>query len=102
MMVRKMIMRLLSKEAALEAHEFCSGDAIEDSVWCGRGDLNPHAFWAPPPQDGVSANFTTSAIKSCFIFNYLPGQPVRARATAPDSASTLRLGSPPHREPVPT
>jgi len=50
----------------------------------------------------VSANFTTSAIKSCFIFNYLPGQPVRARATAPDSASTLRLGSPPHREPVPT
>src|SRR5271169_5238021 len=29
--------------------------------WCGRGDLNPHAFWAPPPQDGVSANFTTSA-----------------------------------------
>src|SRR6185437_17145659 len=34
---------------------------FEDSVWCGRGDLNPHAFWAPPPQDGVSANFTTSA-----------------------------------------
>ena len=23
--------------------------------------MNPHAFWAPPPQDGVSANFTTSA-----------------------------------------
>src|SRR4051794_34968522 len=29
--------------------------------WCGRGDLNPHAFWAPPPQDGVSASSTTSA-----------------------------------------
>jgi hypothetical protein len=30
-------------------------------IWCGRGDLNPHAFWAPPPQDGVSASSTTSA-----------------------------------------
>ena len=31
---------------------------------CGRRDLNPHALWAPPPQDGASANFATSAI-SC-------------------------------------
>lgn len=25
------------------------------SLGCGRRDLNPHALWAPPPQDGVSA-----------------------------------------------
>ena len=37
--------------------------------WCGRGDLNPYAFWAPPPQDGVSANFTTSALGSAFDCN---------------------------------
>jgi hypothetical protein len=29
---------------------------------CGRRDLNPHALWAPPPQDGASANFATSAL----------------------------------------
>src|SRR4029077_14306137 len=29
--------------------------------WCRRRDLNPHAFWAPPPQDGVSASSTTPA-----------------------------------------
>jgi hypothetical protein len=31
------------------------------NIKCGRRDLNPHAFWAPPPQDGASANFATSA-----------------------------------------
>src|SRR5271157_660209 len=39
--------------------------------WCGRGDLNPHAFWAPPPQDGVSANFTTSALQKVYFFQSL-------------------------------
>src|SRR5262249_43829072 len=31
--------------------------------WCARRDLNSHAFWAPPPQDGVSASSTTRAIR---------------------------------------
>ncbi len=30
-------------------------------VWCRRRDLNPHGGYPPPPQDGVSANSTTSA-----------------------------------------
>ena len=29
--------------------------------WCGGGDLNPYALWAPAPQAGASANFATSA-----------------------------------------
>ncbi len=35
---------------------------IKKVYQCGRGDLNPYAHRAPPPQDGVSANFTTSAM----------------------------------------
>lgn len=54
-------MQLLSKQAAPRRMNSGLVMQFEDSVWCGRGDLNPHAFWAPPPQDGVSANFTTSA-----------------------------------------
>jgi hypothetical protein len=37
---------------------------LERSILCGRRDLNPHAFWAPPPQDGASANFATSAFRT--------------------------------------
>src|ERR1035438_3438696 len=33
----------------------------QEYLWCGRGDLNPYAFWAPAPQAGASANFATSA-----------------------------------------
>ncbi len=29
--------------------------------WCRRRDSNPHTLRAPPPQDGVSTNSTTSA-----------------------------------------
>ena len=54
MMVRKMIMRLLSGGDALLKYEegarseihpgtFVRVVELEDSVWCGRGDLNPHA-----------------------------------------------------------
>ena len=36
-----------------------------------KGGLEPPCLSAPPPQDGVSANFTTSALKNYFIFNHL-------------------------------
>ena len=42
-----------------------------------KGGLEPPCLSAPPPQDGVSANFTTSALKNCFIVSYLPVQLVR-------------------------
>lgn len=29
--------------------------------WCGREDLNLHAFRAPDPKSGASANFATPA-----------------------------------------
>src|SRR5690606_40080802 len=29
--------------------------------WCGWRDSNSHELGSPPPQDGVSTNFTTSA-----------------------------------------
>ena len=35
--------------------------------WCRRGDSNPHERRSPPPQDGVSANSTTSAYYKIFI-----------------------------------
>jgi len=40
--------------------------------------LEPLCLSAPPPQDGVSANFTTSALKNRFIFNYLMSTPLSA------------------------
>jgi hypothetical protein len=54
MMVRKMIMRLLSGGDAFLKYEegarseihpgtFVRVLELEDSVWCGRGDLNPYA-----------------------------------------------------------
>jgi hypothetical protein len=42
-----------------------------------KGGLEPPCLSAPPPQDGVSANFTTSALGNYFILSYLPVQPVR-------------------------
>jgi hypothetical protein len=30
--------------------------------WCGWRDLNPHAFWAPEPKSGASANSATPAL----------------------------------------
>jgi hypothetical protein len=56
--------------------------------------LNPHAFWAPPPQDGVSANFTTSARNKLLCFNYLSDALRLTVASSPDFApSKCRLGS---------
>jgi hypothetical protein len=43
-----------------------------------KGGLEPPCLSAPPPQDGVSANFTTSATKNLFIINYLMGTPLGA------------------------
>jgi hypothetical protein len=43
-----------------------------------KGGLEPPCLSAPPPQDGVSANFTTSALKNRFIFNYLMDTPLSA------------------------
>jgi hypothetical protein len=43
-----------------------------------KGGLEPPCLSAPPPQDGVSANFTTSALKNRFIFNYLMSTPLSA------------------------
>jgi hypothetical protein len=37
-----------------------------------KGGLEPPCLSAPPPQDGVSANFTTSALKNRFKSNSLP------------------------------
>ena len=34
---------------------------VRRRIWCGGGDLNPYALWAPAPQAGASANFATSA-----------------------------------------
>src|ERR1019366_3806966 len=39
------------------------------SLWCGGGDLNPYALWAPAPQAGASANFATSAIGEPYEYN---------------------------------
>src|SRR5580658_1012136 len=36
-----------------------------------KGGLEPPCLSAPPPQDGVSANFTTSALQHCVTFNEL-------------------------------
>ena len=44
-----------------------------------KGGLEPPCLSAPPPQDGVSANFTTSALKNIFIFNHLPDTMPSAR-----------------------
>ncbi len=41
-----------------------------------KGGLEPPCLSAPPPQDGVSANFTTSALRNRFIFNYLLDNPL--------------------------
>ena len=42
-----------------EPNPFWAGQ--ENLFWCGGGDLNPYALWAPAPQAGASANFATSA-----------------------------------------
>ena len=39
------------------------------NLWCGGGDLNPYAFWAPAPQAGASANFATSALGEPYEYN---------------------------------
>jgi hypothetical protein len=46
-----------------EGLDFIDFIAILLDFWCGRGDLNPYAFWAPAPQAGASANFATSALR---------------------------------------
>ena len=43
----------------MEIHPFCPRR-------CGRADSNCHARRAPPPQDGASTNFATSAgVNAC-------------------------------------
>lgn len=39
----------------------CSAN-IHFMSWCRRAESNRHGRCPPPPQDGVSTNFTTSAI----------------------------------------
>jgi len=55
-----------------------------------KGGLEPPCLSAPPPQDGVSANFTTSALKNHFKSNSLP----RLQAVLPNLVSILSLPLP--------
>ena len=48
-----------------------------------KGGLEPPCLSAPPPQDGVSANFTTSARCKNRCFNYLAGPRLRVTLIAP-------------------
>ena len=38
---------------------------------CGKGDSNPHAYVAPPPQDGASTNSAISAQELSYKFKLL-------------------------------
>src|SRR4030067_80922 len=67
---------------------------------CGRRDLNPHGQRPPPPQDGVSANSTTSASYSKLkttCRRYLePGEaPNRARLRSGKGPVESRIGMSP-------
>jgi hypothetical protein len=60
-----------------------------------KGGLEPPCLSAPPPQDGVSANFTTSALQNFLAFNYLINAFLRVRSTASDVA-LIRCALIPH------
>ncbi len=66
-----------------------------------KGGLEPPCLSAPPPQDGVSANFTTSAFKNYFIFNHLSGKPLRVCCGCTGFCTDPALPPIPQRELLP-
>lgn len=78
---RQQITELHTRECETKKEEIETNVLEENSrrekTLCGRRDLNPHAFWAPPPQDGVSANSTTSAGKLHLIVPRAGLEPAR-------------------------